>query len=73
MAILERGNDNWTALSALIERVGTANLLYAIAAINRDNLSKVTHPAAKERAHALCSVLESAANKASRHCDSRSG
>lgn len=41
MAILERGNDNWSALAALVERVGTANVLYAIAAINRDKLAAI--------------------------------
>lgn len=67
MAILERGNENWTTLAALVERVGTANVLFAIAAINRDELPNRPH-AYKDDYQKLSDIVECAANKAGR-CD----
>lgn len=73
MAILSRGNDNWNQLAALIERVGTANVLYAIAAINRDKLSDIRDGDAFTATNKLCGVCEDAANKAAQHDPRRTG
>lgn len=71
MAILERDNENWNALASLIEQVGTANVLYAIASINREKLANVRDDDVFARINKTCGIVENAANAAARHCPYR--